>query len=83
MNQNLDLEITIKVTISDAIDKDTLDKEFNGDLTAVLNRLLETEHLFSLIDDDYQIIDAYNTDLDLQRQPPPLKPRDRNNCDPR
>lgn len=56
-NYNLDIEITAKFRVNDAIDKETLDLEFDGDLIRyVKNCLLDDETLFGIVEDEYEVI---------------------------
>ena len=54
----MDIELTVKLKINNAIDQETLDLEFDGSLERyVKESLLEDESLFSVVEDDYELID--------------------------
>ena len=53
-NYNIDIEITAKFRVNDAIDIETLDKDFDGNLVRyVKNSLLDDESLFGVAEDEY------------------------------
>ena len=53
-NYNIDIEITAKFRVNNAIDIETLDKDFDGDLVRyVKNSLLDDESLLGVAEDEY------------------------------
>ena len=62
-NYNIDIKITAKFKVNSAIDKKTLDSEFDGDLKHyVVSCLLEDENLFGVVEDDYVVTNVKEVD---------------------
>ena len=56
-NFNIDIEITAKFKVNSAIDRETLNEVFNGDLMRyVKESLLDDESLFCVAEDEYEVI---------------------------
>lgn len=56
---NIDIEITAKFRVNSAIDRETLNEHFNGDLKQYVESfLLVDENLFGVAEDEYVVTDV-------------------------
>lgn len=58
MNHNIDAFITVKFRVNDLIDIDTLNKYYDGDVTAAAKRMLLDERISDFASDDGEFVSA-------------------------
>lgn len=57
----MDINVSIKFKIKNAIDKEVLERDFNGDIMECAKFLIEEEGLVGIVQDDWEYLMADST----------------------